>query len=504
MTYNIALNMWHDASIACVNDGKLELLLESERFSHIKHDRMSPACMVEFEKHDYGDIDSALNACMKEGSTHHAYHGAHAFYDSGFEEAVCVVVDGLGSEIALKEKIFQEGTYGRECVSIYKASYPNKMDLIYRIVCVPWEDANKGMWTSDGKTHVVRIQSPANMFQKTCENWGMNWYDSGKLMAMAAYADKDMNYKDFNTSLFEINMSDIRDVKLKGEYNTFQEKANFCAWLQDYTQNYVIRLIVQAIEMTGCKNVCLSGGYFLNCVANSYIRKNISDEIKIFVEPICGDDGVSIGLAKLHWHEQTLSKKITPLKNVYNGVKREIDVEGKKTNFKEVAQLLAEGKVVSIFQSRSECGPRALANRSILYDPRDPDGRNKINTLKRREDYRPLAATVLYEHARKWFDMSFIDESPYMLYNFDVLSDKVPAICHIDNTCRIQTLRKSFNKNFYQLIYEFYRLTGVPLLLNTSFNLAGDTIVETVVDAVKTLNNSDIDYLYFPEKQIIL
>ena len=170
----------------------------------------------------------------------------------------------------------------------------------------------------------------------------MNWYDSGKLMAMAAYADKDMNYKDFNTSLFEINMSDIRDVKLKGEYNTFQEKANFCAWLQDYTQNYVIRLIVQAIEMTGCKNVCLSGGYFLNCVANSYIRKNISDEIKIFVEPICGDDGVSIGLAKLHWHEQTLSKKITPLKNVYNGVKREIDVEGKKTNFKEVAQLLAE------------------------------------------------------------------------------------------------------------------------------------------------------------------
>ena len=92
MTYNIALNMWHDASIACVNDGKLELLLESERFSHIKHDRMSPACMVEFEKQKYGSIEP-LNACMKEGSTHHAYHGAHAFYDSGFKEAVCVVVD---------------------------------------------------------------------------------------------------------------------------------------------------------------------------------------------------------------------------------------------------------------------------------------------------------------------------------------------------------------------------------------------------------------------------
>jgi len=115
-----------------------------------------------------------------------------------------------------------------------------------------------------------------------------------------------------------------------------------------------------------------------------------------------------------------------------------------------------------------------------------------------------LAATVLYEHAKKWFDMSFIDESPYMLYSLNVLSDKVPAICHVDNTCRVQTLKKSFNKNFYQLIYEFYKLTGVPLLLNTSFNLAGDTIVETVDDAIKTLNKSDIDYLYFPEKQIIL
>ena len=190
----------------------------------------------------------------------------------------------------------------------------------------------------------------------------------------------------------------------------------------------------------------------MNCVSNSYIRKNLPKDIKIIIEPICGDSGVAVGLAKLCWYDETKSRRINPLKTVYNGVKREIDVEGEKTTFKEIAQLLSEGKVVSIFQSRSECGPRALGNRSILYDPRDPDGRNKINTLKRREDYRPLAATVLYEHAKKWFDMSFIDESPYMLYNFDVLSDKVPAICHVDNTCRIQTLKKPFNKNFYQFI----------------------------------------------------
>ena len=161
-------------------------------------------------------------------------------------------------------------------------------------------------------------------------------------------------------------------------------------------------------------------------------------------------------------------------------------------------------KVIAIFQSRSECGPRALGNRSILYDPRDPNGREKINKLKGREDYRPLAGTVLQEKAHKWFDMSFVNESPYMLYNLEVLSKDIPAICHIDNTCRVQTLKKSFNPHFYNLIKEFNNITGVPILLNTSFNLAGDTIVETVDDAINTLNDSDIDYVYFPEKGLIL
>ena len=493
MTDKVSLSSWHDASIALVKDGNLELLLESERFSHVKHDKMSNQCMEEF-----GDLENAPHAGMDLDSTHHVYHAAHSFYDSGFKEAVCVIVDGMGSEVSLDDSRFKEGTYGRESISIYKLTYPLKIDLVYRYVSVPFDNS---ITLNNGKTRPSKRISPALMFQKTCTAWGMNWYDAGKLMAMSAYSSNDVDY---DTSIFEIDENDIREVTLKPEFNTFEEKADFCKWLQKYSQEYVRRLVVQAVELSGCNNVCLSGGYFLNCVSNSYIRKNLPKDIKIFIEPICGDNGVAIGLAKLCWYDETKSRRINPLKTVYNGVKREIDVEGEKTTFKEIAQLLSEGKVVSIFQSRSECGPRALGNRSILYDPRDPDGRNKINTLKRREDYRPLAATVLYEHAKKWFDMSFIDESPYMLYNFDVLSDKIPAICHVDNTCRIQTLKKPFNKNFYQLIYEFYRLTGVPLLLNTSFNLAGDTIVETVEDAINTLNKSDIDYLYFPEKQIIL
>ena len=338
------------------------------------------------------------------------------------------------------------------------------------------------------------------MFQKTCQSWGMNWYDAGKLMAMASYANEDLNLK----TVFKINNEDIRIVELAGEYNTFQEKANFCNWLQKYSQTWVKKMIVQSVELSNCKNVVLSGGYFLNCTSNSFIRKNLSSKIKIFIEPICGDQGVSVGLAKYKWYDKTKSKKIRPLKHVYYGAHRNIDVDGKKISVKDVAELLNQRKVIAIFQSRSECGPRALGNRSILYDPRDPNGREKINKLKGREDYRPLAGTVLQEKAHKWFDMSFVNESPYMLYNLEVLSKDIPAICHIDNTCRVQTLKKSFNPHFYNLIKEFNNITGVPILLNTSFNLAGDTIVETVDDAINTLNNSDIDYVYFPEKGLIL
>ena len=497
MTYNIAMGTWHDASIASVQNGELKLLVESERYSHIKHDHMSQVCLEEFEKQNCGDISECQIAGLDQNSTHHLYHASHAFYDSGFKEAVCVIIDGMGSEVSLNTKDFLKGSYGRECISIYKLCYPSKVELIHRIVSTPFESDV----IIEDKTQVCRVISPALMFQKTCQSWGMNWYDAGKLMAMSAYSNTNL---DFNRQIFKVNDKDIRDVTLTKEFNSFQEKANFCKWLQNYTQEWVRRIVVQAVELSGCYNVCLSGGYFLNCVSNSFIRKNISQKVKIFIEPICSDSGTPIGLAKNKWYEKTQSKKIKPLKNVFFGIERENKIDGHKVNVNTVAELLSQRKVVAMFQGRSECGPRALGNRSILYDPRDPQGREKINRLKGREDYRPLAGTVLFEQAYKWFDMSYIKESPYMLYNLDVISDQIPAVCHVDNTCRVQTLKKSFNKNFYNLLYQFYKITEVPVLLNTSFNLAGDTIVETIDDALKTFGKSDIDYLYFPEQGVLL
>lgn len=173
----------------------------------------------------------------------------------------------------------------------------------------------------------------------------------------------------------------------------------------------------------------------------------------------------------------------------------------------EVAKLLFDKKIVAIFQGRSEAGPRALGNRSMLYTPIDPVGKDHINTIKGRELFRPLAASILHEHANEWFDMIGIDEAPYMTYSFTAREEKknlIPSVIHVDGSCRIQTVKRNQNPHYYDLITEFYKISGVPLILNTSLNLAKHPIVETIEHALHTFNNSKIDYLYVPEIRVIL
>ena len=168
----------------------------------------------------------------------------------------------------------------------------------------------------------------------------------------------------------------------------------------------------------------------------------------------------------------------------------------------DVVKNIIDGKIVAIFQGGSEWGPRALGNRSILFDPRNPDAKDIVNKVKKREWYRPFAGTILLEHANDYFDMMTIKETPYMSYAIPAkqkAKDEVPGIIHVDGTCRIQTVTREQNKHFYDLIEEFYKQTGVPILFNTSFNLAGEPLVETLEDAKDTVNRSDIDLLYTPE-----
>ena len=175
--------------------------------------------------------------------------------------------------------------------------------------------------------------------------------------------------------------------------------------------------------------------------------------------------------------------------------------------YKDVAQLLYDKKIVALFQGRSEAGPRALGNRSMLYTATDLNGKDYVNTIKGRELFRPLAASILQEHAHEWFDMMGIEEAPYMTFSFKARESKknlIPSVIHKDGSCRIQTIKFEQNPHYYKLIESFYELSGIPLILNTSFNLAGEPIVETIDDALRTFKSSKIDILYLPELELML
>jgi carbamoyltransferase len=176
-------------------------------------------------------------------------------------------------------------------------------------------------------------------------------------------------------------------------------------------------------------------------------------------------------------------------------------------SYDNISEIISKRNIVAIFQGRSEAGPRALGNRSILYDPRDPNAKNYVNIIKKREWFRPFAGTILLECANEWFDMASLNESPFMSYAIEVLSDKknlIPGIVHVDNTCRIQTVTEKQNYHYYHLIKSFYKKTSIPVLFNTSFNLGGETMVETIEDAIDTLKRSQIEYLFLPEKMQLL
>lgn len=176
-------------------------------------------------------------------------------------------------------------------------------------------------------------------------------------------------------------------------------------------------------------------------------------------------------------------------------------------SYSEISDLLIDKNIVSIFQGRCEGGPRALGNRSILYDPRDSNAKDHVNRVKKREWFRPFAGTILLEHANKWFDLAGLKESPFMSYAVEVLEDKkelIPGIVHVDGTCRIQTVTENQNYHYYNLIKSFYEKTSVPILFNTSFNLGGETLVQTLDDAIDTLKRSEIEYLFLPETMELL
>ena len=243
----------------------------------------------------------------------------------------------------------------------------------------------------------------------------------------------------------------------------------------------------------------------------------------MLIEPVSNDAGTAMGAAMLHYRNTTKDKKVCEFgESLFHGPRQNKSTEeiieiSKKYDATEVidaqypedaVKLILKGNIVALFQGNSENGPRALGNRSILFDPRKLDGKDYVNKVKHREYFRPFAGSILHEHAHEWFDMRGMEESPHMMYAMnctkDEYAEQIPAIIHIDKTCRIQTVKEHQNPIFYEMIQKFYEQTGVPVLFNTSFNLGGEPLVESIDDAIRTLAVSEIEYLYLPDNNLII
>ena len=349
-----------------------------------------------------------------------------------------------------------------------------------------------------------------------------DWNKCGEVMGLAPYGRPNsvrplLELKDGELHVPEwdadFNQPWTPDGKNKWEANPAMRHWEDMAWrIQHDAEEVLIARARWLRETTGARNLVLAGGVALNCVANGRIVREAGFD-NVWIQPAAGDNGIAIGCA--YYGRLAIQKKprtfvmtqatlgVTYPDDVARRVGNPLLVTRKTFNgpgesiCREAAKLLSEGNVFGWFQGRCEFGPRALGNRSILGDPRRPEMKDKLNKrVKFRQAFRPFAPIVPYERAKDIFVGE--DESPFMLRAKQVRpewKDRIPAIVHVDGTARVQTVRREQNERMYDLLMEFDKLTGVPVLVNTSFNIKGEPIVETPQDAMNCFIHTGIDYL---------
>ena len=476
---------------------------------------------------------------------HHKLHAACAFYRSGFESATAVIVDGAGTFYSLN--VNNESMVGWETETIFACEYPNILKPVYKHIGVRGPAVNAHVKNMDlsfigeksDETFELLLTDRAGItkvYEAVTDYCGFSSIEAGKTMGLFPYGKENENIPRLfdhsgiapssnrnliipnypNGAFVNVGMFKELETIENEDVSKDQNRRDLAYACQKQTQDEVVNLIRKSVEITGNKNVVVSGGYGLNCVANYYYLEQLKDEgINLYVEPISNDAGTAMGAALLHHRSVTKDTEITDYKHcLYLGPKYDyeesqivksaekyyLDIED--ADYAKIVQLLINKNIVAMFQGQSENGPRALGNRSILFDPRFEDGKDFVNQVKRREYFRPFAGSILEEHVHDWFDLRGMDSSPSMMYAVNCqpgVEGKIPSIIHVDGTCRIQTVTEDQNHHFYNLIKEFYGQTEVPILFNTSFNLGGDPLVETLEDALDTISRSDINYLYLPE-----
>lgn len=473
---------------------------------------------------------------------HHKLHAACAFYRSGFDSAAALIVDGAGAFIPL------DGPDGPTTVweveSIYDCDYPDTFKTMYKhLGCrgpmtgaiIPNFPAD---YFDENGTYEAVISDRAGItkvYEAVTQYCGFSPIEAGKTMGLFPYGkpndkipllfDETSHYPLANRNIIVPtypNAAQVNNLLFDeladdsgSDLTKMQNRRDLAYACQMQTQDQVVKLIKKAAKITGKDKVVISGGYGLNCVANYHYLEALKDTgIEIYVEPISSDAGTAIGAALYTYRKITKDVSVTGSDNLYLGPEydySEDDIDDLAAEFgaavadathKDVVKLLLEKNIVALFQGGCENGPRALGNRSILFDPRFPDGKDFVNGVKRREYFRPFAGSILEEDVHEWFDLRGMKSSPTMMYAVNCqpgIEEKIPSIIHVDGTCRIQTVNRDQNEHYYNLIKAFKDETGCPIIFNTSFNLGGDPLVETLEDAFETLARSEIEYLYLPE-----
>lgn len=426
-----------------------------------------------------------LNSSVNDGNwhfvDHHLCHAASAFLPSPYDRAAVLVMDGRGE---LASSSYYIGN-NKELELIQQVQLPHSLGLLYEDVTT-----HLGFLRSSDEYKVMALASYGepvfvNEFREVVQKIGNGKYKINELGLDQKFGPRRLRNAPFTAHHFNIARS-----------------------LQYVLEETVLDLLDWFYESTKEENLCLAGGVFLNCVLNARIRDN-SPFKNIWVQPAAGDSGTALGAALLKDIEQRPdTMKTYIMKDVYLGpsytdedIKQVLEKNKipytKMTNIaEETASLLAKDKIIGWFQGAMEYGPRALGSRSILASPLHAEMQAKLNEVKDREDFRPVAPVISEEDAKDWFVCA--EPSPFMLFVYHIKPEKIskiPAVKHIDGTARIQTVNKDQNPLYYELIKAFERKTGVPVLVNTSFNTLGKPIVCTPRDAIECFWSSPFDVL---------
>ena len=455
-------------------------------------------------------------------SDHHLSHAASAFFPSPFEEAVILTADGVGEWATTTVAVGKNNN-----LEIKKEiHFPHSLGLLYSAFTY-----YTGFKVNSGEYKLMGLAPYGKPIYENKVKQLIDLKKDGTFRLDQKYFNYatglTMTNEKFN-NLFGQNPRDAQNEKIT------QFHMDIAASIQKVTEEVMINLVKSIRGEYGIKNLCLAGGVALNCVANGKILKEkIFDNI--WIQPAAGDAGGSIGAAMALWYIDNGNKRLVnpndDMKGSYLGGEfnqKEIEKELKDAganfttvNYEELinatAEILSNEKVVGWFQGRMEFGPRALGARSILGDPRSGKMQKNLNLkVKYRESFRPFAPSVLREDLSDWFDMNV--ESPYMLlvaninskkkiqmnsqqknlFGIDKLNVKrseIPAVTHVDYSARVQTVTRNKNNRFYDLISKFKEKTGCPVVINTSFNVRGEPIVNTPTDAFRCFMGTELDYL---------